>query len=73
MAIKTFNVEEDIYQKFSSFCKDNGVSMSKQINTFMAYIVADTPKARKEYLEKLNFIRQGRFIKVKDFNKRYKL
>ncbi len=35
MTIKTFNVDEETYAKFSSYCKDMGLSMSKQIDMFM--------------------------------------
>lgn len=35
MALKTFNVQEETYDKFSSFCKGHGVSMSKQVEMFM--------------------------------------
>lgn len=35
MAIKTFNINEEVYKKFSKFCKEKGISMSKQIENFM--------------------------------------
>ncbi len=65
MVIKTFNVSEETYKKFSSYCKENGLSMSKQIDMFMKSQVEEEPKARKEYLEKLDRIRKARFVKVK--------
>ncbi len=70
MVLKTFNVQENIYKKFSSYCKENGISMSKQISNFMASIVEE-PVAKKEYLEKLDRLRKGKFISVKDFSERY--
>ena len=74
MVLKTFNLEENVYKKFSEFCKANGISMSKQINIFINAQVAEEPKVRAEYLRKLDMIRKGRFIKVgsiENFKKRY--
>ena len=74
MVIKTFNLEEDVYKKFADFCKENGLSMSKQINTFIKAQIEVEPKVREEYLHKLDTIRKGKFIRVgniEDFKKRY--
>ena len=74
MVIKTFNLEEDVYKKFADFCRENGLSMSKQVNIFIKAQIEVKPKVREEYLQKLDMIRKGRFIKVgniEDFNKRY--
>lgn len=71
MVLKTFNVEEAVYKKFSDFCKGHGVSMSKQVELFMESMLEEEPEAKKEYLEKLERIRQGRFIRVKSFADRY--
>lgn len=73
MALKTFNVEESVYQRFSAFCKGHGISMSKQVEMFMRTYVEAEPKARREYLEKLERIRKGKFVKVDDFGQRYGL
>lgn len=35
MALKTFNVDEEVYKRFSTYCKANGISMSKQVERFM--------------------------------------
>ncbi len=72
MVLKTFNVEEEVYDRFSRFCKEHGMSMSKQVGMFMEAFLG-APRARKEYLEKLERIRKGRFIKVKSFAGRYGL
>jgi hypothetical protein len=75
MVLKTFNLEEDIYTKFAEFCKEHGISMSKQVNTFIRAQVEEKPKIRQEYLKKLDNIRKGKFIdigKFEDFEKRYK-
>ncbi len=71
MAMKTFNVEEDVYLRFSRFCKENGINMSKQVEMFMKSFVDEEPEARKEYLEKLDRIRKGKFIRVEKFSSRY--
>jgi len=76
MVLKTFNLEEGIYNKFSNFCKENGISMSKQINIFIQSQMEEEPKVREEYLKKLEVIRKGKFIKVgtfDDFKKRYQV
>jgi antitoxin component of RelBE/YafQ-DinJ toxin-antitoxin module len=74
MVIKTFNLEEEAYKKFADFCKENGLSMSNQVNIFIKAQIEVKPKVREEYLQKLDLIRKGRFIKVgsiEDFKKRY--
>lgn len=35
MALKTFNLDEKTYKKFSSHCKKEGISMSKKIEKFI--------------------------------------
>ena len=72
MVLKTFNVSEETYSKFSRFCKSNGISMSKQIDNFMESFLEE-PVAKPEYLKKLDRIRKGRFIKVKDFAEHFGL
>ena len=71
MVLKTFNLNEAVYKKFSDFCKENGISMSKQVEIFIEAQMAEEPKVRQEYLQKLEAIRKGKFIKVDDFKKRY--
>ncbi|HOW37131.1 MAG TPA: hypothetical protein PLK34_02695 [Candidatus Pacearchaeota archaeon] len=74
MALKTFNLDNEAYGKFSEFCKENGLSMSKQIEIFIKAQIEENPKVREGYLRKLELIRKGKFIKVgkfEDFNKRY--
>ena len=73
MVLKTFNVQEEVYSKFSHFCKEHGISMSKQIQIFMESQVEEEPEAKKEYLEKLERIRKVKFIRVKSFAERYGL
>ncbi|MBI2576964.1 hypothetical protein HYV84_07135 [Candidatus Woesearchaeota archaeon] len=71
MALKTFNVEEMVYKKFSAFCKGHGVSMSKQVELFMESMVEEEPEAKQEYLQKLDRIRKGKFMRVDNFANRY--
>jgi len=73
MAIKTFNVDSGVYSKFLEFCKANGISMSKQIEIFMKSRVEEKEEVREEYLQKLEEIRRGKFIRVDNFAKRYGL
>lgn len=54
MALKTFNVDPGVYARFSSFCKGNGINMSKQVELFMASFVEDDPMAKKRIVAKLD-------------------
>lgn len=74
MVLKTFNVQEATYKKFSDFCKEFGISMSKQIEFFMKSVVEEEPEAKKEYLKKLDRIRKQRTIHIgslENFKRRY--
>jgi len=35
MALKTFNLDAEVYKEFSKHCKDNGISMSKKVENFI--------------------------------------
>ncbi len=73
MVLKTFSIQEEVFDKFSKFCKDRGMSMSKQIEIFMGSVAEEEPVAKKEYLARLELIRKGKFIRVENFAERYKL
>ncbi|MEK6969972.1 MAG: hypothetical protein AABW48_06095 [Nanoarchaeota archaeon] len=73
MVLKTFNVQEAVYAKFSGFCKQHGINMSKQIELFMGSMVENDPEAKKEYLAKLARIRKGNFVNAPNFAERYNL
>ena len=73
MTLKTFNINQEVYGKFSAFCKGHGISMSKQIELFMESQIENEPEVKRTYLEKLNNIRKGRFIIVKNFTEKYGL
>ncbi len=74
MVLKTFNLTEEVYDKFSRICKEYGLSMSKQVDFFMRSQIEDEPEAKKSYLEKLDRIRKHRSVKVgslSDFKMRF--
>jgi len=73
MVIKTFNVDEDTYKKFSEYCKSSGISMSKQINNFMKTLTEDDREVREEYLEKLERIRKGKYLSKEELDKSLRL
>lgn len=73
MVLKTFNVQEAVYAKFSGFCKQHGISMSKQIEMFMESMIEKDPEAKKDYLAKLERIRKGNFVNVSNFAEKYNL
>ena len=65
MVLKTFNLNEEVYKKFSKFCKENGISMSKQIDLFIRSQMEDEPEIRPEYIKKLrNIEKHGRYGRV---------
>jgi hypothetical protein len=72
MALKTFNLDEQVYAKYMKLCKEHGISMSRQVETFMRSQTEEEPKIRKEYLQRLDIIRKGRFLKVDNFAQKYK-
>ena len=74
MVIKAFNVEEGTYRKFAEYCKENGLSMSKQVEIFIKAQIETKEEVREEYLKKLDTIKKGKFIKIgslENFKKRY--
>jgi len=73
MVMKTFNVGEEVYKKFSKFCKEYGINMSRQVELFMESMIEQEPEAKREYLEKINKIRKGKFIKIGNFAEKYDL
>ena len=75
MVLKTFNLEPETYAKFARFCKEHGISMSKQVNIFISSQIEEEPKVREEYLRRLMKIRQHGTYKeydsFEDFEKRF--
>ena len=72
MALKTFNVDEGVYKKFSTACKENGMNMSKQVEFFMRSMVGEE-KVKDSYIKKLEKLRKGPFIRIDDFSKHFGL
>ena len=35
MALKTFNIDAEVYKEFSDYCKKEGISMSKKVERFI--------------------------------------
>lgn len=56
MMPKTLNIEETVYNDFSRFCKSHGINMTKQVESFMKYMMEENPEAKGEYLQKLDKI-----------------
>ena len=76
MALKTFSVSGTVYSRFSTFCKENGINMSKQVEMFMESVVEEDPEAKKEYLKKLDRIRKQKTVHIgslENFRKRYEM
>lgn len=55
MAIKTFNIDKETYDLFSTYCKKHGISMSKRVEHFIKEEVAKIkdkiPSAKKSVVE----------------------
>ena len=64
MVVKSFNVSEETYEEFSKKCKRLGLSMSKQVDLFMKAQIEEEPRAREEYLQRLEQIRKANFVEV---------
>jgi len=64
MVLKTFNLDGGAYSKFSEYCKENGISMSRQVDIFIRAQVEEEPEVKEEYLRKLEAISRGKFIRV---------
>jgi len=62
MVLKTFNVSEEVYGKFSRFCREHGISMSKQVEIFMEFQMGEK-EIKSSYLKKLDKIRKGKYYK----------
>jgi antitoxin component of RelBE/YafQ-DinJ toxin-antitoxin module len=72
MALKTFNVDDAVYRKFSAACRENGMSMSKQIEFFMRSMVGEE-RVKASYIRKLEKLRKGPFVRIDNFSEFYGL
>ena len=55
MALKTFNLDNEVYKEFSEHCKKNGISMSKKIENFIRQEIEQIrkPKTKQETYKKI--------------------
>jgi len=60
MALKTFNIDEQIYKQFSKHCKSEGLSMSKKVERFIASEIENLKSGDKEIRDKVEEERQKR-------------
>ena len=67
MAIKTFNIDKEVHKRFSGYCKEHGMSRSKQVELFMRCQVAKDDDERNTCLNKLEKLRKGGHVKIEDF------
>jgi hypothetical protein len=63
MVLKTFNIEEEVYEKFAKYCKENGISMSKQITLFIKSQIESEKEVRDGHMKKLEAVHRNNFIK----------
>ena len=68
MAIKTFNIDAGIHRRFSDFCKEYGISMSRQIEMFMLHQLEENPARKREHAEKLERMSRGSARKEASFD-----
>ncbi|RLE46788.1 hypothetical protein DRJ22_01055 [Candidatus Woesearchaeota archaeon] len=61
MVLKTFNIDKKIYTEYSTFCREHGISMSKQIELFMQTMLEEDLDKHKEHMEKLDRMKKGQF------------
>ena len=55
MALKTFNLNQEVYKEFSKHCKEHGISMSKKIENFI-----------KEELQKIKLFAKPQATKTEE-------
>ena len=63
MVLKTFNLDEETYKKFSEYCRDRGISMSKQIDLFIKAQLAESDEDRQVLHEKLGLKTKEKTVK----------
>jgi len=61
--LKTFNINEMAYNEFSKFCKEHGISMSKQAEMFIESQIGIKKEVKPEYLKKFEKIMKGKYHK----------
>ena len=57
MALKTFNLDGEVYKEFSEHCKKHGISMSKKVENFIREelegIKSGTKVIRKRFVKEI--------------------
>ncbi len=53
MALKTFNIDAEIYKEFSKHCKSEGLSMSKKIEKFISAEIKRMKSGEIEFKDKV--------------------
>ena len=56
MALKTFNVDAEVYAEFSKYCKKHGISMSKKVEKFIRNEMDNVRSDVKTAVEKVQEI-----------------
>lgn len=73
MALKTFNIDAEIYKEFSKHCKKEGLSMSKKIENFirseMDAAKSDVRAAIRKIERRHNLTKQSKQPKEHSFMK----
>ena len=66
--LKTFNLNSDNYEKFSLYCRNEGISMSKKVDNF---IQSELEKLglHLEIDKEINVRRNGGDVKTTEFSK----
>lgn len=66
-ALKTFNVDQEIYKEFSSHCKKHGISMSKKVENFIREEL-ERLKERVYHKKVTKIVRDGESLEEKEHN-----
>lgn len=60
MALKTFNIDAEIYEEFSKHCKSEGISMSKKVEKFIASEIKNLKSGNERMKDKVEEERMRR-------------
>lgn len=63
MVIRTFNVDDAIYQEYIAYCKKNGISMSKRIEQFIKEDLARITKEPERVRPSAKSVSSDHFMK----------
>jgi len=68
MVLKTFNLDEKTYKKFSRYCRERGISMSKQVDLFIKAQLEIIREEEKKIQNKIGIKRKDKIIRVSENN-----